>query len=291
MRSARRSSRCRSCTEATPRRPTGSSWLRVAVLFAKTHAAPPAGFFTTEATGLAWLRESGAVRVPEVLAVSDGSGEQPAFLALEWIEPRRSSGGPIVGRVRVRARARRTPRFWRPLVRTRGPAHHRQSRAPERSVQHVGGVRRQRRFLPLARIARDRGSLPPDVVDRLESLANTLDRFDDGAGPARLHGDLWAGNRVVDADGASWLIDPAAHGGHPEFDLAMMRLFGGFGSDAFSGYETVSPLADGWRDRGRAPPDRPARRPRHQVRRPLHRRRHAEPSTGTPDPICHGRFA
>ena len=49
--------------------------------------------------------------------------------------------------------------------------------------------------------------------------------------PARLHGDLWAGNRLVDTDGRSWLIDPAAHGGHREFDLAMMRLFGGFGDD------------------------------------------------------------
>ena len=47
--------------------------------------------------------------------------------------------------------------------------------------------------------------------------------------PARLHGDLWAGNRLVDRAGRSWLIDPAAHGGHREFDLAMMRLFGGFG--------------------------------------------------------------
>ena len=33
-------------------------------VFAKTHARPPAGFFTTEATGLRWLREPGVVGVP-----------------------------------------------------------------------------------------------------------------------------------------------------------------------------------------------------------------------------------
>ena len=49
--------------------------------------------------------------------------------------------------------------------------------------------------------------------------------------------------------GRSWLIDPAAHGGHREFDLAMMRLFGGFGDACFAAYAEVSPLADGWPER------------------------------------------
>jgi fructosamine-3-kinase len=45
------------------------------------------------------------------------------------------------------------------------------------------------------------------------------------------------------------LIDPAAHGGHREYDLAMMRLFGGFGATCFDAYAEVHPLADGWQDR------------------------------------------
>ena len=45
------------------------------------------------------------------------------------------------------------------------------------------------------------------------------------------------------------MIDPAAHGGHREFDLAMMRLFGGFGDDCFAAYDEVFPLARGWADR------------------------------------------
>ena len=42
------------------------------------------------------------------------------------------------------------------------------------------------------------------------------------------------------------MIDPAAFGGHREFDLAMMRLFGGFGEDVYASYAEVAPLADGW---------------------------------------------
>lgn len=67
--------------------------------------------------------------------------------------------------------------------------------------------------------------------------------------PARLHGDLWAGNRLVDSDGQNWLIDPAAHGGHREFDLAMMLLFGGYSTACFTTYHEQHPLADGWERR------------------------------------------
>ena len=49
--------------------------------------------------------------------------------------------------------------------------------------------------------------------------------FDDDEPPARLHGDLWAGNVLWSREGVV-LIDPAAHGGHRETDLAMLHLFG-----------------------------------------------------------------
>jgi fructosamine-3-kinase len=106
------------------------------------------------------------------------------------------------------------------------------------------------RLLPLARLARDAHALPSDAIAGLERLAGKLERFDAaGEPPSRLHGDLWAGNRLVDSEGRSWLIDPAAHGGHREFDLAMLRLFGGFGAECFAAYAEVHPLAPGWEDR------------------------------------------
>ena len=47
----------------------------------------------------------------------------------------------------------------------------------------------------------------------------------DGARPAPLHGDLWSGNVMWSEDGVV-LIDPAAHTGHPETDLAALQIFG-----------------------------------------------------------------
>jgi fructosamine-3-kinase len=213
-------------------------------VFAKTHPAAPAGFFTTEATGLSWLRDAGAVAVPEVLAVAD---EPPNRLVLEWVDEGAPTGATEADLGRALAALHRAgaPRFGREDRRSTG------SRGlPNEPCATWSEFYATNRLLPLARLARDGRALDDATIGDLEALAGRLDRL---AGPpeppARLHGDLWAGNRLVDRAGRSWLIDPAAHGGHREFDLAMMRLFGGFGAACFAAYEDAFPLAPGWEDR------------------------------------------
>jgi fructosamine-3-kinase len=227
------------------------------VVFAKTHPAAPPGFFTTEATGLTWLRQPGVVAVPEVLAVSDGDaspdatgdGSAPPFLVLEWIDQGRP--GPAteadLGRALAALHRAGAPAFGREDRRSTG------SRGlPNEPCATWAEFYATQRLLPLARLARDGRALSDGPIVALERLAtgDSL-RSLDGAGepPARLHGDLWAGNRLVGAGGESWLIDPAAHGGHREFDLAMMRLFGGFGDACFDAYAEAWPLAPGWERR------------------------------------------
>jgi fructosamine-3-kinase len=214
-------------------------------VFAKTHARPPAGFFTTEAAGLRWLRDPGALPVPEVLAVSD---DEPAFLVLEWIDV--GAPGPTteadLGRALARLHEAGAPSFGREDRRATG------SRSlPNEPCTTWAEFHATQRLAPLARLARDGGVLPERALAGLERLDEA--RLTEVGGPpepaARLHGDLWAGNRLVDGDGRSWLIDPAAHGGHREHDLAMMRLFGGFGGACFAAYEEVAPLAPGWEER------------------------------------------
>jgi fructosamine-3-kinase len=212
-------------------------------VFAKTHPSPPPEFFTTEAIGLAWLRAAAAVPVPEVLAVSD---DPPNHLVLEWIDEgtAQPSTERDLGAALARMHRAGAPAFGREDRRTTG------SRGlPNEPCATWAEFYAANRLLPLARLARDSRALSPQTIADLERLARRLAAFDTGEPPARLHGDLWAGNRLVDVEGRSWLIDPAAHGGHREFDLAMMRLFGGFAGVCFAAYTDAYPLALGWEDR------------------------------------------
>jgi len=213
-------------------------------VFAKTHPNAPSGFFTTEAAGLRWLREPDVVRVPEVLAVSD----DPPFLVLEWIDEGRRGAAtePELGRALAALHRAGAPVFGREDRRTTG------SRGlPNEPCADWATFYATQRMAPLARLARDSEALPERAIAGLDRLDTERLRAIGGPAepPARLHGDLWAGNRLVDASGHSWLIDPASHGGHREYDLAMMRLFGGFGADCFAAYADAQPLAEGWQER------------------------------------------
>ena len=212
-------------------------------VFAKTHRNPPPQFFETEAASLEWLRAADALPVPTVLAVGEG------YLVLEWIDEARArsntAGETEFGRSLAALHRSGADVFGRTDRRTTGSR-----RLPNEPTATWAEFFGENRLLPLARMARDQGALPVHVCDGLATLAGRLDEVGGPQEtPARLHGDLWAGNRIVDASGRSWIIDPAAHGGHREFDLAMMRLFGGFGDAAFDAYAEVFALADGWPER------------------------------------------
>lgn len=211
-------------------------------------AGVPAMDHETEARGLSWLRESGTVRVPAVLAVGAAGAGRTGFLVLEWIDEghrRGAAGERAFGRDLAALHRSGASCFGREDRRTTGSRH-----LPNEPCATWAEFQRTQRLVPLARMAHDAGALDAPTVRALESIAERLEALGGPPEPpARLHGDLWAGNRLVDRTGASWLIDPAAHGGHREFDLAMMRLFGGFDEQCVLAYDEVAPLAEGWSSR------------------------------------------
>ena len=99
-------------------------------------------------------------------------------------------------------------------------------------------------------MAADARALPSGAAER---IGRVIDRLGELCGrevaPARLHGDLWSGNVMAGPDGGPWLVDPAAYGGHPEVDLAMLRLFGAPGPAFLDAYQDVAPLPDGHAER------------------------------------------
>jgi fructosamine-3-kinase len=213
-------------------------------LFAKTHPDPKPSMFEREAAGLRALRSAGAVAVPEVLR------ETPSGLVLEWIDVGRRTPAADVAFGAELAE----------LHRVHGPHFGGLDGAPGGYLgsQPVDLTPAEwwpeffvdRRVRPLTRRAVELGRLDPLAVTLADRLAA---RADELCGPVEpptlLHGDLWAGNRVVDVEAVNWLVDPAVYWGHREVDLAMMELFGGFAASTFEAYDESFPRAPAWRDR------------------------------------------
>ncbi|MDP6980984.1 MAG: fructosamine kinase family protein [Myxococcota bacterium] len=212
--------------------------------FAKRYPDAPAAMAQAEAAGLDWLREVRALRIPEVVAVSQ-DGE--ALLLLEWIDEGRPAArhDEELGRGLAALHAAGAPAFG-----FGADGYIATLPQSNRERERWCDFYRAERLAPLADRAAGRDLLPSGLRTDLGRLFDALpDLCGPDEAPARLHGDLWAGNRITDSSGAPCLIDPAVYGGHREIDLAMMRLFGGFGGRVFDAYEDAFPLAPGARDR------------------------------------------
>ncbi|HEX7745671.1 MAG TPA: fructosamine kinase family protein [Micromonosporaceae bacterium] len=223
-------------------------------LFAKSWpegspAPVPDGFFAAEAAGLRWLRAAGAVPVPDVIAVF------PDLLALEWVDPGPATpeAAGAFGRALALTHRAGADAFGAPWPGFIGAIP--QDNAPDDGPWPAWFA--QRRLLPYLRRSADRGALSAAEVGLVERVISRIDGYGGVERPARIHGDLWPGNLLWAADGRVWLVDPAAHGGHRETDLAQLTLFGGAAhlDRILGGYQEMWPLADGWR----------ARQPLHQL--------------------------
>lgn len=228
--------------------------------FVKSRPGAPGGFFALEAAGLRWLKEAepdGGARVVDILEVGRNR------LVLERVAEGASS-------------ASKAREFGQALAITHGAGAESYGAAPAgwegdgyfgplddprpmrlRPHATFGEYWATDRIRPaVSELGKRPGGYTPSelaVFDRLMERLCDGD-FDDDEPPARVHGDLWWGNLMWDERGAV-LIDPAAHGGHREEDLAMLGMFGTRHlDDIIAGYESVHPL-----------PDREERAPLHRL--------------------------
>ncbi len=213
-------------------------------VFVKTNARSPAGMFEAEAKGLGWLAQSDAIRTPNVIAVS----EAPVpFLVLELLKPsgRQRDFDEKLGRSLANLHAFGAPGFGLDHDNFIGRLPQSNASAPTWAAFYWS-----ERLEPQLRLATERGLVDAATRARFDRVhARLPELVGPEEPPARLHGDLWGGNLHVDELGNPCLIDPAAYGGHREIDLAMMRLFGGFGERVFAAYEEARPLSPGAHER------------------------------------------
>ncbi len=209
-------------------------------VFVKHNADVPPDLFAREADGLRALAAAAGPRVPKPLLVGE------SFLVLEHLPaaPEPPDAWESFGADLAALHSRTHSRFG---------FHHDNylGATPQPNGWLADGYTffAERRLIYQGQLARERGRLAADSVRAVERLAARLTELIPEQPASLLHGDLWGGNAIVGPAGQICLIDPAAHYGWAEAELAMTLLFGRFPEACYRAYEAARPPAPGWRDR------------------------------------------
>lgn len=213
-------------------------------VFIKTAPLSAAEMFAAEAAGLLEMAKADAIRVPQVIA--SGPAETAVFLALEWLNLERADTaveGRFGGQLAELHHTSRKRYGW-----------HRENTiglTPQHNTWSDDWVDffREHRLAFQLRLAAENG-FTGELQERGAKLLKRLPIYFDGVEivASLLHGDLWGGNWGC-SGGDPVVFDPAVYYGDRETDLAMTRLFGGFGAAFYDAYESSWPLEDGHLER------------------------------------------
>lgn len=219
------------------------------VIFMKSNTRERENLFISELNSLEAMRSTDTVRTPMVMA--EGVDEDFSFLLLEYIESGYGSRESFVmlGHGLAAMHQADTSQF------VSG------GKFGFNSNNYLGsGVQindptdswvdffRECRLAPL--FEQTASYFSTEERKRCDALLERLDRYlTEPEKPSLLHGDLWAGNYMIDSEGNPWLIDPASYVGHAEADLAMTELFGGFNSIFYDAYREAAGIDPGYRER------------------------------------------
>ena len=209
-------------------------------VFVKSGPASAFDMFDAEADGLRELAAANAIRVPNVIEV--GVDGNVAFIRLQRIDFERASEATerLLGEQLASLHRCTAEKFGWHRDNTIGLTPQKNTRASD----WVTFLREQRLEFQLDLAASNgfTGELQTLGEELCERLPELFTNYTPVA--SLLHGDLWAGNWGV-TNGEPIIFDPAVYYGDRESDIAMTRLFGGFGRAFYDAYESAWPLDSG----------------------------------------------
>lgn len=213
-------------------------------LFIKTGPHTAIDMFTAEAEGLSEIAATGAIRTPRVIAF--GMSEETAFLALEWLsfDQAEALNDRLCGQQLAELHNNSKDRYGWHRDNTIGLT----SQINTWNDSWIDFFREHRLHYQL-RLAKDNG-FSGELQTAGARLTKRMPVYFDSAeiSASLLHGDLWGGNRSS-TNGMPVIFDPAVYYGDRETDLAMTKLFGGFGAEFYAAYETECTPREGHEER------------------------------------------
>ncbi len=203
------------------------------------------GMFEAEAKGLQILQSTQEIGTPEIYGA--GQREGKAYLLLEFI-----ASSVVLEKG-----------FWENFGANLARMH--QHTAPYFGLDfdnYIGSLPQyndkcedglhffiEKRLKTQAGLAMYEGKIDKRTYQRFEALYEKLPDILPKEKAALLHGDLWSGNYMADAQGKAILIDPAVYYGNREAELAFTHLFGGFEEDFYRAYQEEYPFVEGFEER------------------------------------------
>jgi fructosamine-3-kinase len=216
-------------------------------LFVKSNDASFLDNFRCEWDGLVRLNASGAIGVPQPIAV--GAVADHAYLITGWIEQQNPDRDFYAKFGEALAELHRT---------TLG------SQIGLDQNNYLGSARQINSSLPVwpeffavnrigfqIRWAIDQGLADPKLHQDCRQIMDSIDQILDGRDESTslLHGDLWSGNYLCGPGGRPFIIDPAVYHGCREAEFGMLKLFGSCPETFYDAYDDCFPLRSGWQRR------------------------------------------
>ncbi len=195
---------------------------------------PTKNIFQAEVCGLQLIRKTNTIKTPKVLACDTFQNE--SFLLMEFIRSKSPSSEDFKNLGQQLANLHKCTADYFGLDQDNliGSLH--QSNHTEASWVDFYV---NERLLPQLKIAKEKNLLSKTECPEIQDLKRHLEYFFTDIKPSLLHGDLWHGNYLISNEGTPYLIDPAVYYGHHEVDIAMTKLFGGFGESFYQAHNTV----------------------------------------------------
>ncbi len=188
--------------------------------------------FLAETTGLEAIAKTNTIKTPKVF--NYGTYDGFSFLLMEYIESKSPSNNDfeLLGNQLALLHKITRNEFGFEKDNFIGSL-------PQSNQKHMSWTNfyLEERIIPQIQLALSNNLLSSKEVPSRLNIKNVCKEFFSDISPSLLHGDLWSGNFLIATDGTPYLIDPAVYYGHHEIDIAMSKLFGGFGMSFYKAYQ------------------------------------------------------